>query len=120
MNGITEPQKTIEANLLNKAMRITMKRIANVDHSRVCPDRNPDTYERCVLCGRKTNVPFDLPIENRANYVEGVGQLCWACWQNLYAGDQTCGLAYLATIPPNKKRGGMFKKLFHAADTPLA
>ena len=97
-----------------------MKRIANVDHSRVCPDRNPDTYERCVLCGRKTNVPFDLPIENRANYVEGVGQLCWACWQNLYAGDQTCGLAYLATIPPDKKRGGMFKKLFHAADTPLA
>ena len=32
--------------------------------------------ERCVLCRRMTNVPFDRPIDERLYYVEGVGQLC--------------------------------------------
>ena len=29
-------------------------------------------YERCVLCGRETDVPLDLPIARRD------------CWQKLY------------------------------------
>ena len=29
-------------------------------------------YERCVLCGRETDVPVDLPIARRD------------CWQKLY------------------------------------
>jgi len=38
----------------------------------------PET-EICVLCGAKTNVPRNLHIDFRKNYVEGVGQLCDDC-----------------------------------------
>jgi recombinational DNA repair protein (RecF pathway) len=43
-----------------------------------------DTYERCVLCGKKTDVPIDLPIDRRDCYVEGSGQLCRDCWRRAY------------------------------------
>lgn len=29
--------------------------------------------EKCVNCGAETNVPIDLHIDLRENYVEGVG-----------------------------------------------
>jgi len=35
--------------------------------------------EKCVLCGAETNVPVNLHIDLRKNYVEGVGQLCDDC-----------------------------------------
>jgi len=35
--------------------------------------------EKCVLCDAETNVPVDLHIDYRKNYVEGVGQLCDDC-----------------------------------------
>lgn len=35
--------------------------------------------EKCVLCGKETNVPINLHIDERKNYVEGVGQLCDDC-----------------------------------------
>ena len=41
-------------------------------------------YERCVLCGRETDVPLDLPIARRDCCIEGGGQLCRDCWQKLY------------------------------------
>ena len=37
-----------------------------------------DTYERCVLCWKITDVPKRLPIDLRENYIEGQGQLCRA------------------------------------------
>lgn len=41
-------------------------------------------YECCVLCGRETDVPLDLPIARRDCCIEGGGQLCRDCWQKLY------------------------------------
>ena len=41
-------------------------------------------YERCVLCGRETDVPLDLPIARRDCCIKGGGQLCRDCWQKLY------------------------------------
>lgn len=41
-------------------------------------------YERCVLCGRETDVPLDLPIARRDCCIEGGGQLCRDCLQKLY------------------------------------
>ena len=40
-------------------------------------------YERCVLCGKITDVPLSLPIDLRDYYVEGSGQLCRGCWQHV-------------------------------------
>lgn len=36
-------------------------------------------FEKCVFCGKTTNVPVGTPIELRTNYVEGAGQLCSKC-----------------------------------------
>ena len=43
-----------------------------------------NTYERCVLCGKETDVPLSLPIDRRDCYVESSGQLCRDCWQRVY------------------------------------
>lgn len=40
--------------------------------------------ELCVLCGTDTNIPINTFIEFRAHYVEGSGQLCEVCWNNVY------------------------------------
>jgi len=36
-------------------------------------------FEICILCKELTDVPKDLHIDKRKNYVEGVGQLCDDC-----------------------------------------
>lgn len=41
-------------------------------------------YERCVLCGRETEVFRELPVVFRKNYIEGCGQLCKSCHNSLY------------------------------------
>ena len=38
-----------------------------------------EEYERCVLCGRRTEVPVTRPVEQRESFVSGCGQLCPAC-----------------------------------------
>lgn len=43
-----------------------------------------NTCERCVLCGKETDVPIDLPVDRRDCYVEGSGQLCRDCWRRVY------------------------------------
>jgi len=40
-------------------------------------------YEKCVLCGKKTNVKVSEKVDNRDNYVTGVGQLCEECHRDL-------------------------------------
>jgi len=37
-------------------------------------------FENCVMCDKTTNVPRNLHIDYRANYVEGAGQLCFECY----------------------------------------
>lgn len=41
-------------------------------------------FEKCILCKKKTDVPKDTHIDVRKNYVEGAGQLCPACYNELY------------------------------------
>ena len=38
-----------------------------------------DDFENCVMCDKLTNVPKNLHIDYRSNYVEGAGQLCFEC-----------------------------------------
>jgi hypothetical protein len=40
--------------------------------------------EKCVLCGAETDVPIDLHIDLRKNYVESAGQLCPGCYNKIY------------------------------------
>lgn len=40
--------------------------------------------DRCVICGRETEQSTDQPIQTRERYISGSGQLCRACYYNLY------------------------------------
>lgn len=44
----------------------------------------------CVLCGVKTECSKDTAIRERKGYVEGAGQLCYDCCQDLYPKGQGC------------------------------
>ena len=47
-----------------------------------------ENLEKCVICGKETDVPFDKPINERTGYIEGLGQLCLNCyWKNLFPGE---------------------------------
>jgi uncharacterized protein (DUF488 family) len=40
-------------------------------------------YEKCVICGRKTEVKVSEKVDRREHYVTGVGQLCEKCHREL-------------------------------------
>ena len=62
-----------------------MKRILEtLLHQRRRTTRSMRPCDRCVLCGRATDVSAALPIDRRDHYVEGCGQLCRSCWKKLY------------------------------------
>ena len=39
--------------------------------------------ERCVICGKQTNVPKNLHILFRDCYIPSLGQLCRKCWNQI-------------------------------------
>lgn len=41
-------------------------------------------FEVCVLCKKVTEIPRELPVQQRRGYVEGHGQLCESCYRALY------------------------------------
>ena len=41
-------------------------------------------FERCVVCGKLTDVPKTLPVGRRKTYVSGGGQLCKDCCWRIY------------------------------------
>ena len=43
--------------------------------------------DRCVLCWNLTDVPRDMPINQRHSYLEGQGQLCARCYYELCGAD---------------------------------
>lgn len=40
-------------------------------------------FEQCIVCEKETDVPRNLNIDCRYNYIEGAGQLCNSCYANL-------------------------------------
>ncbi len=43
-----------------------------------------DDFETCICCGELTKVRKDTPVEARACYVEGAGQLRGECYLKIY------------------------------------
>ena len=41
--------------------------------------------EKCVLCGKATDIPYAAPIDQRPFYIEGAGQLCEECYKRVYS-----------------------------------
>ncbi|MEE1006247.1 MAG: hypothetical protein U0L66_03525 [Acutalibacteraceae bacterium] len=44
---------------------------------------NYQEKEKCILCGRNTEVPVSSPIAGRKYFLQGCGQLCEACYNEL-------------------------------------
>jgi hypothetical protein len=44
-----------------------------------------NTKEKCVMCGTQTNYDTITHIDFRVGYIEGVGQLCEECYNNIYS-----------------------------------
>jgi hypothetical protein len=40
--------------------------------------------EKCILCDIETSIDRSTHIDYRHYYVEGVGQLCKECWENIF------------------------------------
>jgi|688.fasta_scaffold551518_2 hypothetical protein len=40
-------------------------------------------FEKCVVCDKETNMSKNLNIDHRQFYIEGAGQLCKTCYDNL-------------------------------------
>lgn len=40
--------------------------------------------EKCVDCQKEVSIPKQTHIHNRIHYIEGVGQLCSACFISIY------------------------------------
>lgn len=40
---------------------------------------NCEEFERCVICGKLTNILISTPIDRRANYEIRIGQICSEC-----------------------------------------
>ena len=50
----------------------------------MCQYKHNQTNEKCVLCGKDTEVPKSLYIGLRKHYIAGVGELCANCFAELY------------------------------------
>lgn len=40
-------------------------------------------FEKCVICDTETDVPVNLNTNLRSSYIDGAGQLCKKCYDNL-------------------------------------
>ena len=73
--------------------------------------------ELCIRCNKPTPYHPETPITLRRYYVEGSGQLCPHCWQELYgvAGSlesmSGAGLGEQNTTEPPKQTGSELKCL---------
>lgn len=47
------------------------------------PDMSEVKKENCILCGKETGVPVNMPVDYRDGYVDCTGQLCKDCDKKL-------------------------------------
>lgn len=47
-------------------------------------EENGIKIDLCVCCGCDTGILTDTPIKLRPHYIQGTGQLCQICYEELY------------------------------------
>lgn len=40
--------------------------------------------EKCVVCNKDTGIPVTTDVTHRPTYIEGGGQLCGKCYNDIY------------------------------------
>ncbi len=71
------------------------KRMRADDRSRAEPQYSGEK-ECCILCGRLTGEAKGQPLSGREHYIEGAGQLCRECYQELYVPRHNGNMVQLA------------------------
>ena len=56
-------------------------------------DNETSAFEKCVCCGKLTDVRRDTPVDARTCYVDGAGQLAKDCYERIYGPSPTKTLA---------------------------
>lgn len=46
-----------------------------------------NSTEKCIRCGKETGISVEIPIEKRYYYVDGSGQMCKECYEEVYGGE---------------------------------
>jgi hypothetical protein len=55
----------------------------------------------CIMCGKETAYEFETHIDYRIGYVEGAGQLCHNCYNNVPTNDITSSLELIICVDEN-------------------
>lgn len=68
-----------------KTNRCGLKQLIEKDNRKREQSQSSDIkYEKCICCHKRLSIPMDMEIEFRSFYIEGAGQLCYDCFQELY------------------------------------
>lgn len=66
-----------------KMKTIMKKQMKFMEEKKTATKSDKNLIEYCCLCGAQTEYRFDEPVQERENYIAGVGQLCPKCARNL-------------------------------------
>ena len=73
--------------------------------------------DRCITCGVETPYHKDVNIEYRSHYVEGAGQLCKKCWDDLCSsGEDTIYFipeSMIKETPNDSELGQKVRSMYH-------
>jgi len=73
--------------------------------------------DNCISCGVETPYHRDVNIEYRSHYVEGAGQMCKDCWDNLCSsGEDTIYFipeSMIKETPNDSELGQKVRSMYH-------
>jgi hypothetical protein len=70
--------------------------------------------EKCVMCGKETDIDITTHVDLRTGYVDGLGQLCLTCYLKGTNREQMVVPAYLVNLYPNDQElGSKVRMIFH-------
>ena len=74
----------MKSKLLDQLFHYFKNEAPTTDREDTDADSPQDEFELCVMCGKVTDVPITMPIDQRENYEVGCGQLCTLCIKKLH------------------------------------
>ena len=73
--------------------------------------------DNCISCGVHTPYQHDVNIEYRSHYVEGAGQMCKECWDDLCGSGEDriyfIPETMIKETPNDSELGNKLRKMYH-------
>ena len=75
--------------------------------------------DNCISCGIQTPYQHDVNIEYRSHYVEGAGQMCKDCWDDLSGSGEDriyfVPESMIKDTPNDSELGNKVRTMYHKA-----